>query len=195
MKKIFSWFKPKKDWKSDCEFQFKDSKGLDYYRYVDEMQVPIKRTEAVQIAIREVTNKISDSDLKAFLENHNKILFGSEPNEKKLELLARHAAILKERTEFTIAAPDLLMNLTAYLYIREDEDPYSIDEVLHQEKVKQFNTDSRGVLADFFYNVGLSAYLPSPSGLRSGTEKLLQKSAEIAMASRMMEKHIAEATN
>lgn len=195
MKKIFNWFKKKPDWKKDCEFQFKDSQGLDYYRYVDEMQLPIKRTEAVQIAIREIQNKISDQDLKAFLENHNKILFGSEPNEKKLELLARHAAILKERTEFTVAAPDLLMNLTAYLYIREDEDPYSIDEVIHEEKIKQFTIDSRGVLAVFFYNAGLSAYLPSPSGLRDGTERLLKKSAEIAMKGREMEKQLAEATS
>jgi|GEM_PF-6889656 len=157
------------------------------------MQMPIERMKEIQTCIREIGNKVSDADLSVFLDNQNKILFGNEPADKKLELLAKHISILKERTEFSIAAPDLLMNLACVLYIREDEDPYVVSKDIHEQKVGQLTKDSRGVLADFFYRVGLSAYLPSQSGLTTGIERLLQQSAEMTAKARMYEKHLAEA--
>lgn len=183
------------DWKQLAPRVFQDSKGIGYHRYDDEMQMPIERMKEIQTCIREITNKVSDTDLVAFLDNQSKIIYGNEPADKKLEMLAKHNGILKERTEFSVAAPDLLMNLAAILYIREDEDPFVVSREIHDQKVAQFTADSRGVLADFFYRVGLSAYLPSPSGLTTGIEQLLQHSAELTAKARTYEKHIAEATS
>ena len=183
------------DWRQHCTLAFKDSNGVAYWRYQDEMLIPMPRMNEIQTGIREVLNKVNDTDLTAFLNNQSKIIFGTEPAEKKLELLAKHQAIMKERVEFTVAAPDLLMGLVAALYIRDDEDPTVISEAIQREKVEQFTKDSRGVLADFFYKAGLSAYLPSESGLVTATEQLLKLSAEMTTKARKFEKDIAEATS
>jgi len=182
-------------WKQLAPRVFQDSKGVWYHRFEDEMQIPIERMKEIQTCIREITNKVSDTDLLAFLDNQSKIIYGNEPADKKLEMLARHNSILKERTEFTVAAPDLLMGLVAVLYIREDEDPYVVSKDIQEQKVAQFTADSRGVLADFFYKAGLSEYLPSPSGLTTGTERLLKQSMDLTAKARMYEKHLAEATS
>jgi len=183
------------DWRQHCTLAFKDSNGVAYWRYQDEMLIPMPRMNEIQTGIREVLNKVNDTDLTAFLNNQSKIIFGTEAAEKKLELLAKHQAIMKERVEFTVAAPDLLMGLVAALYIRDDEDPTVISEEIKRAKIEQFTKDSRGVLADFFYKAGLSAYLPSESGLVTGTEQLLRLSAEMTIKARRFEKDIAEATS
>jgi len=196
LRTIFSKAKTKtNDWKQLAPAIFKDSNGVWYHRFEDEMLMPIERMREMQTAIREIGNKVSDGDLMAFLDNQNKILFGNEAAEKKLELLAKHLSILKERTEFTIASPELLMNLACILYIREDEDPYVFSKDIHQQKVEQLTKDSREGLAAFFYKAGLSAYLPSPNGLATGTEQLLRQSQEMVKKARTYEKHIEEATS
>jgi len=183
------------DWRQNCTPIFQDSNGVTYWRYQDETLIPMPRMREIETGIREVLNKINSTDLLAFLDNQNKISFGVETPEKKLELLAQHRAILRERVEFTVAAPDLMMGLVAALYIRDDEDPTVISEQIKQEKIAQFTKDSRGVLADFFYKAGLSAYLPSESGLATGIEQLLRLSAEMTTKARKFEKDIAEATS
>ena len=186
--------KSRPDWKALCEVCFTDSQGVRYFKYIDELQIPIKRLQEMQTCLREIQNKTSDQDLLDFLDNHSKIIFGKETPEKKLEIIAKHASLLRERTEFSVATPDLLMSLTAHAYIREDENPLFVDDIVHKEKVIQFTKDSRGVLADFFYNAGLSGFLPFSSTTQLGIEKLLNLSSELSQTGKKMEQDISQVT-
>lgn len=179
-------------WWADAPRIFRDGKGNWYRRYEDEMKLPIKRMERLHIIAREIGNRVDDGDLSAFLENHESIILSDKTADEKLKLLHQHTVNLKQRTDL-LAPPELLMRLVCATYIREDQDPCVWDEALEDEKHAQLMRDQAGGLADFFYTAGLSGYLPSPSSLRSGTEKLLKKSQELAELGRKQEKELGEA--
>jgi hypothetical protein len=77
---------------------------------------------------------------------------------------------IKRRAQYLYPG-DILMDLIAALYVREDENPSDMDMDLHKWKVEQFKKDSKGGLKDFFYNAGLKKYLPY---LEKHTEESIQ---------------------
>jgi hypothetical protein len=195
MRNLFNIFrKAPPEWHSQTRRVFKDSAGNWYRRYEDEMQIPIQRMERLHIITREIGNRVTDGDLNAFLDNHEKILLGDKPADEKLRLLIQHTTNLRNRTEH-IAAPEMLMRLVCALYIREDQDPHLWDEALEDAKYDQLMKDQKGKLALFFSQAGLKEYLPSPDNLRSGTEKLLKQSQELLELGRKQEAEIAAASS
>ncbi len=87
------------------------------------------------------------------------------------------------------------MALVAHTYIREDENPLIVDPIIHKEKIIQFNKDSSGVLADFFYTAGLSAFLPFSNSTQSDIERLLKLSQELSTMGQKMERDMSVATD
>ena len=181
-------------WWADAPRIFKDSAGAWYRRYTDEMLLPILRMEQLQITTREISNRIDDRDISAFLENHESILLSDKKPDEKLRTLGQHVHNLRERLAPELLPPDLLMKLVCITYIREDQDPFLWDETFEKDKHTQLMKDyARGGVRDFFTQVGLSGFLPSLEGLQSDMKRHLAKSQELADKFREQEKAVRNA--
>lgn len=191
---VAGWKQSPPEWHAYTERKFKDSQGRWYRRYIDEMQIPILRMEQIHVVTREISNRVSDADLNVHLANVEAIATGEQTAAEKVKLLYQHAINLRERVNTDIAEPLLLMKLVCAMYIREDQDPAVWDEVLEAEKLELLMAEQKTGLAGFFYQAGLSAFLPSPGNLQHGTKELLKKSEKLARHHRKMEAQIAATT-
>lgn len=160
-KKRFNYFafnyQSKKLGFENLEKAFIDSKGMAYYRYKNDFEIPIIRFKEIQQRIILLNSGLSDVSLKLIASKMKEALNGGKKSD-----LAEIGFLIKEierRANIWIDT-DMLMEITALTYIREDESTTIIDWVLHKEKIIQFTKDSAGGLYDFFYSTGLISLLP-----------------------------------
>lgn len=167
-----------RDWKKDCKHAFIDSTGKAYYRYMNEMNVPIQRMEKTEMILREMNSRISDLDIENYIENVNDQIYkDGRTCKQKLATIAELNAALKARSE-SFVDPDLMLRLICCLYIREDQDPAVWDDELEEEKFNRLKADKSGGLAAFFYQAGLSTFLPSAKQLTEESIKLAEQTAK-----------------
>src|SRR3989304_1119169 len=77
---------------------------------------------------------------------------------------------------------EILFKIVTALYIREDENADKWDEDIFEQKIHQFRKDSREGLYDFFYNAGISKYVPYWEKCKGNVETLLEMSNLKVMA-------------
>jgi hypothetical protein len=136
---------------------FIDSNGKAYYTTQNDFDTPLERTRGIERCVREIGAGLSNDEQKKIREAMKKALGdGKKPN----IAMIGHLIIEMERREEMLLHPDAMFDLLAYKYVREDEDPSVVDKDIHQTKIKQFKKDSKDGLYDFFYKMGLSAYIP-----------------------------------
>lgn len=139
------------------ERHFTDSKGNAYYRYNKDFDIPILRFKEIQKRLVLFNSGLSDKSIKLICEAMRKALNGGKkPDLAEIGFLIKE---IEKRADLYIDT-DLLMDTTCLLYIRQDENPATIDWSIHNEKIKQLTIDSKGGLYDFFYMTGLTASLP-----------------------------------
>jgi hypothetical protein len=175
------WFRAKvnKLWhyKSDtlkgAEFAFVDAKGRKYYKFVDDMDIPIIRKGQIQMFLTELSRGLDAAETSMFLNNMEKQIEVALSQPKNVSQVSKYLASLmhlvgemKLRKD-NILHPTLLMDMAAVVFIREDENPFEFDIKLHNEKVHTFKTDvsQRIGLYDFFVQAKLSVYIPYLSEL------------------------------
>lgn len=161
------------DWRKDCAFAFMDSDGKKYYRYRDELKVPIVRMRTVQQILREIQNRISDIDIELFLDNVKGELYREAPQQQRLENIGRYIGMLEDRVQ-QLAPPELLMRLVCAMYIREDQDPGVWSEDIENAKYERLMADSKGALGVFFSQAGLQEYLPHPENIQRSVQEVLE---------------------
>lgn len=176
---LLRWFGPKPDWQAQATLVFTDSKGYKYFKYEDELRAPIARMDACDVVIKEIENRVSMLDLRQHVDNHNRILLSDQKPQDKIKQLADHTRWLEERLDIP-PAPKLLMKIPALFYIREDENPFVLDNKIWQEKVTQFLADTEGSYTDFFIINGLREYLPLSITSTKNTEELLMRAQQIS---------------
>jgi hypothetical protein len=144
--------------------RFVDSEGRIYYSPENDFDTPLERIKAIEICVRQLSAGLSDSEMKKIREAMKKAL-----NEGRKPDLARigHLVIEMEKREEMVLHPEVMFDLVANKYIREDEDPFIIDKKIHQEKIEQFKKDSVDGLYDFFYRASLAQYIPYLTKLES----------------------------
>lgn len=182
---------------SDTKQVFIDSNGKRYYQYLDDMNIPIKRLQELDRVRMEMDSKLSNKELKTFLNVMSEELNNAVNTTKnKVTNIAKIGFLIEEmKSRDTILFhADLQFELAAIVLIREDENPAEFDLDIHRQKVEQFKKDSEGGLRDFFYNAGLKQYLPF---LELSTEDynqyLVESKAKIAAQTKMLEQFISEA--
>jgi hypothetical protein len=136
---------------------FRDSKGNKYYAFENDFDIPHLRTREIEKCLMRISAGLSGSEMKTIIEAMKLALNGGKKPD-----IARigHLIMEMERREEMVLHPDLMLELVAYKYIREDENPIQINNSLHQEKIEQFRKDSMEGLKDFFLGAGLGAYMP-----------------------------------
>lgn len=153
--------------------RFVDSNGKIYYLPENDFDTPLERIKAIEICVRQISAGLSDNEFKKIREAMKKALGeGKKPN---IPMIG-HLLIEMERREEMVLHPDIMFDLVANKYIREDEDPFIIDKKIHQEKIEQFKKDSVDGLYDFFYRASLAQYMPYLTKLESEWDEYWKES-------------------
>src|SRR6185369_3303657 len=98
---------------------------------------------------------------------------------------------MRSRQDDLMFHPGILMEIAALSIIRDDEDPYTVNDLLTSEKVEVFTKQGHNV--DFFLQSGLTEYLPNSEELRDASIEKLQKYREMYDKDREMIKKKQEA--
>ena len=157
-------------------FAFRDTEGLEYYSWADLSEVPPARMNEVEDIMLQIdagmTRKTLESIGEAIAFHTQEAMAASAPKVKgnalakvsflATELLVRGRKIIPEECFFALAAVSA---------VRKDEDPYTFDKSIHQEKIEAFRSAGRAGHA-FFTGTGpfrttLNASLSTEEGLRA----------------------------
>lgn len=136
---------------------FIDSNGKTYYACENDLLLPIQRSKEIQRKVQLIRAGLTEDNLSLMLDAMEKALnSGKKADQAQIGFL-----IIETRRRMGVwIDPDLLFDTVALMYIREDEQPESIDLSIHKEKIAQFKKDSLGGLRDFFYMAGLQEFIP-----------------------------------
>lgn len=152
---------------------FVDSNGKSYFAPENDFDTPLERTKEIERSVRKLAAGLSDDDNTKIIAAMKKALGeGRKPN---IPMIG-HLLIEMERRKEMVLHPDVMFDLVAYKYIREDEDPSVVNKIIHEEKILQFKKDGKDGLYDFFYSAGLCQYIPYLSKLESEWSEYLEES-------------------
>ena len=146
--------KPKGELK-DLEYRFTDSNGLKYYGYTDKLSMSFDRFAYFNEFYTWWSNGLSDQNLSELLDMADKALENGiikMEGGKRVNVI-RIGAILSEirtRKDMTKSL-ELVYNILACQLIREDEDLFTYNVRVHQDKVKQFKTEVENNNAFFLH--------------------------------------------
>lgn len=149
---------------------FVDSNKKSYYVPESDFDLPHERTKALEKKLMMLRAGMSEDEQDLILDTMEKALNSG----KKSELaMIGHCIIEMRKRKELLLHPDLMMDIVALKYIREDEDPSKIDSEIHMQKVEQFKKDSKDGLYDFFYRAGLNQYIPYLEKLENDWEEYM----------------------
>jgi hypothetical protein len=171
---------------------FVDSNSREYYLPENDFDTHLERIRGIERCVREISAGLSNDEQKKIREAMKKALGdGKKPN----MAMIGHLIIEMDKREEMLLHPDVMFDLMAYRYVRSDEDPAVIDNKIHKEKIEQFRKDSMGGLYDFFYRMGLSAYMPYLTKLESEwSEYYRQSEIKITALNKQLNEYLSEAS-
>lgn len=148
----------KPTWASLCNLAYTDKEKRRYFIYNDEMDMCIIRKGEIEKYLMELQYGSNYEDvLKAMKEALSMDKKGQmQPDIMMLGYLIQE---LISRKEFLLL-PEIMFKIMATMLIREDENPYIIDQEIMEEKLKTFESElQHGGLASFFHSDPMLSYL------------------------------------
>ena len=178
IKQLYKWFGndikklqaelSKTSFKEKCTFAF-ELDGHTYYKFTNSGDIPLQRLERIQVDIIMLENRLSKPELDTLIEiaqqslNDAFVAFKQENKMNKIQHAIWAMEEIKSRKETLMFHPDILMDMAALNLIRDDENPFIINEDLHKEKVELFKT--KGGELPFFLEAALNHYMPNSKEL------------------------------
>lgn len=157
----------------NMKVQFVDSEGRRYFSPDKDLDLPHVRTQEIQRRLMGVKFGLDDSYVEDFITAVKAALNnGKRPD---IAVIGHLINELEARSKIWLH-PDVMFDMVAFKYIREDEDPAVIDKNIHIQKVEQFRKDSKEGLYDFFYKAKLTDVLPFLKSLESEFPEFWQES-------------------
>ena len=157
----------------NMKVQFVDSEGRRYFSPDKDLDLPHVRTQEIQRRLMGVKFGLDDSYVEDFITAVKAALNnGKRPDVAVIGHLINE---LEARSKIWLH-PDVMFDMVAFKYIREDENPAIIDKNIHTQKVEQFRKDSKEGLYDFFYKAKLTDVLPFLKSLESEFPEFFQES-------------------
>lgn len=141
---------------SKMEYKFTDSQGRRYYSYLNDYDIPIKRYGQFKRFLMELANGMSRDEVKLFIS-----AMKSSLNKTPVDI-AQIGFVLNEmelRNDI-LFHEEIMFNMVATLYIREDQHPGEWDEETEQVKAQYLKIEAQGKLYDFFVTASLGKYIP-----------------------------------
>lgn len=130
-----------KDWRSYCEMAFVDELGRKYYRYKKEYKMPIKRmayVDTLKVQYMMSWSQLEQAEFDKKLSNLIESITTKQHFSKFYKEVAEIETLLGEKTlrQGMVIQEDILVELVCAIFIREDEDPYEINDAIQAEKVE-----------------------------------------------------------
>lgn len=151
-------------WKDKCDFLF-NHEGHDYFKYKTAENVHIQRFERSSANLLLLGARLNHDELKKLAEIGRASLekaMNSVKQSNRIEGVSTALWVFEElelRRNTLMFHPDIMVELLALNIIRDDEDPKTIDEQIHKEKLLLFKT--KGPEIPFFVEASLTEYLPN----------------------------------
>lgn len=150
-----------------------DSKGRSYFSFENDMSTPVARLEKLWPKLKLVKYGFSEEKLDELIAAMElAINNGKKPDIAQIGFLCKEFKL----RQHTVIDKDLLIDIIALRYIREDENPGVFDEEIHKQKIEQFKKDSKDGLYNFFYQAGLAELVPLLRNTESDFLELLEDS-------------------
>lgn len=158
IKKIINYLTPRKNAKHPgLDFAFKHE-GRSYFSYGDRVELPIARMGEImkyqQLISAGVTAETLNILLQAMIDEIDKLKgFKNQSKEYTTSLMRMNrlcTEIMFRRD--SVVPTEILYNYLASVFIRDDEDPATVVNDIHHQKVKAFKTISEKDYAFFFAN-------------------------------------------
>jgi hypothetical protein len=173
--------KGKKHWKEMCEVAF-DLEGRTYYQFTDSGNIPLVRYKEMQAILINLESRLSSEELTKLIEiARNSIVQAIEGSGRKDRGNGLQTALwtfqeIEYRHKSIGLHTDLILDLAALHLIRDDENPFEINEQIRADKRRLFE----GNFADhaFFLRSGMNAYLPKVNELESVWQELWTVSSQ-----------------
>lgn len=128
----------------DLHFAFRDSEGRKYYTFKDGFDVYMKRKVEIDTKLTELSAQLSKRELSDIVEAMKKAINRKQPDIATIGFLVNE---IEKRNEMLVHE-EIMFDLLALHYVREDENPAKVDSEIHDEKLAYFRQSER---LDFFF--------------------------------------------
>ena len=142
-----------KNWKAGCEFMV-DIEGHKYYKFRDSGDVPLVRYKEIQAVLIQLDNRLTSDELTSILQiARESVVAAIEGQSRKdrgkgLQQCLWAIQEAESRHKELGLHTDLIVELAALNLIRDDENPFEINETIQAEKLRLFKREF--VNHDFF---------------------------------------------
>lgn len=141
---------------SKMEYKFIDSKGRRYYSYINDYDIPIKRFGQFKRFLMELANGMSRDEVKLFIGAMKGELNKPQIALDKIGFIINEMELRND----ILFHEEIMFNMVAALYIREDQHPEKWDEEQEQVKANFLREEAQDNLYDFFVTASLGKYIP-----------------------------------
>lgn len=140
---------------SKLELCFTDSNGKKYYKFPEQMSLPVERFGKLQEFMMWMSAGLTSVELDTLLDEADKALMDGLMQKKNAAKIGFVITQIRERKTMVIHT-ELLYNFLAVQVIREDEPTEFFNNAIHLEKIEQFKEETKGGKTyDFFLRIGL----------------------------------------
>ena len=137
------------------ELCFSDSKGIKYYKFPDNMTLPIERFGKLQEYMMWMSSGITASELDSLLDEADKALTDGLLQKKNASKIGFILSEIRDRKDMVLHT-ELIYNFLSVQLVRQDEPPEHYNNSIQMEKVTQFKEETKnGKTYDFFLRIGL----------------------------------------
>lgn len=132
------------------EYAFTDQSGKKYYRFPEGVSLSIERYGHLTKYITLLSARLTPENMDKILDKMLEIIQAGIGKDKNAAKVAALVYELKDRDKWIVPA-QLVYDILAVQYIREDENPSKFDNQIHKEKVSTFIDDISK--SEFFFQL------------------------------------------
>jgi hypothetical protein len=179
--KLYLATKEKKNWIKGTDIVF-HLNGHNYHRYKNSGDIPVDRLERLQSLVMMLKNRIDEDEfdlLTSIIEDSAQTAMDGLNRTGKMSGLQNISFAIQEmksRKEDLMFHPNLMFKIAAVMIIRDDEDPYKVNDLLINEKFELFKAQANHI--DFFLQAGLGEFLPNSTELLHASNQQLKNLKE-----------------
>lgn len=155
-----------KEYKPQLTYVFSDLGGYKYYKFNNELELPLTRKGKLDMMMTELDAALSHKELSMICDGIEKSLQNIVNDVKQrvrvdeLSKIGFFVREIRDRKQ-SILHPEIFINILSCVYIREDENPAAWDDRIFQEKVKAIKEEMESEpLRPFFQSQPWKEYMP-----------------------------------
>lgn len=140
---------------SRLEFAFTDSNGIKYYKFPENLSLPIERFGQLNKYMMWMVRGLCGDELKEMIDDCDKYLADGLLQKKNAAKIGYILTQMRERENMVIHT-EILYNFIAVQLVREGEPVEFFNNKIHLEKIDAFKDEcKKGKTYDFFLRIGL----------------------------------------